>query len=111
MKKYSNISYEWKIECVDVHGDIQDVQFFGTFKDLMDSYDTFSQMLDSVDCVEIQVVLVYQKHDPPVKGWAYMEGKMLPDCFSDAYGEPVKKVPIRFKREAYSYFETHKVNK
>lgn len=82
-------SYEWSIEYWDADGDIIDLDFA----------DTLKEVLQGVDLTADGISLCLVWDDGFLKGWAYVVDGNLETGFRDAYGAKRHQVPARFHQE------------
>ena len=87
------VYYEWDVEEVDQHGDIQDHNHSETYAEAKKFY----AMPPGNPGMTSRIVLV--RDDDKCRAWAYMENGTLPEHFEDANGVEVAKVPKRFHDE------------
>jgi hypothetical protein len=91
----ANTTYEWDIESVDEHGDIQGHHFFDKCPGIpADDYDD--------DGLTPALVLVRDTWDEgglTDRYWAYVADGKLPEYFLDAYNNEGPRVPKRFHAE------------
>jgi hypothetical protein len=86
------VYYEWDVEEVDEHEDIQNHNHTDSFAK--------AKAINEIPCEEgmtSRIVLV--RDDDKGRSWAYLEDGELPSHFEDAYGVKVAKVPERFHEE------------
>lgn len=92
------ILYEWVIEAVDEHGDIQDVDHADTFAEALRAAATMKH----AHGMEVEIALVRERWDGPKdsenlenRQWAYLgQGDVLPAKFDGGAA-----VPPRFRTE------------
>jgi len=88
--------YEWDVETVDEHGDIEDHNH---------SDEINRHCVDAAidETGRTRLVLVrdeFNKDDELIdRQWAYVVDGTLPEYFEDAYQRPMSKVPQRYHRE------------
>jgi len=88
-------SYEWDVETIDEHGDIQDHDHFDKLKDSYFFHDEINERT-------LELVLVrdtWNAMGQSVRTWAYMVNKKMPEFFQDAYQNNATKVPQRYLNE------------
>lgn len=86
------VRYEWVIETVDLDSeDIIDVDHADTYAEALLAA---GRKAGDDDSTEVQVGLV--RDDDGDRAWAYVKDGILPIDFSDAYGNPVGRVPLRY---------------
>jgi len=98
----NKITYEWTLEILDDYGDIVDVHFFETLRDLLISKQDID---DDVNCDVGIVKHLGNDADGIVdREYAYIEHGKLPEKFDGGYN-----MPKRFKKEFeknYQYYLT-----
>ena len=95
MKK--QIIYEWCYELCDENNDIIDSHFAQLLPDLP----TWVKY-EVEESIRIELCLVrfeYTDNMETNRHWAYVSDGILSDTFNDAYGNPIHKVPEKFKKE------------
>jgi len=92
------LRYEWDIESVDEHGDIQDHNF-------RDKLSEFEGKLRSEIPLAKHEKLVLVRDELDIDGgtigrsWAYVENGQIEESFKDSGGGDVTPVPLRFIKE------------
>lgn len=92
------VYYEWDVEEVDEHDDVQD--HYHT-----DSYASAKAIHAAVPGegtnMTSRIVLIRDDDNTRTgqRAWAYLEDGKLPEYFEDAHGVEVAKVPKRFHEE------------
>ena len=86
-----NVTYEWDIEELDEHGDIEN----HIHQDKLSAYRALP-IGNPSECL----VLVRDNWETGSRAWAYVgEDGRLPEYLEDAHGHRVAKVPQRYHRE------------
>ena len=99
------LRYEWDIEDIDEHGDINDHHHRDKLSEFFECgfADDFAAALKGLGC---QLVLVRDTLDSDgavdLRSWAYVEDGKLPVFSHDGCGGRAAKVPQRFHRELAS---------
>ncbi len=94
----TKVSYEWDIETVDAHGDIQDHHHADKLIELTRLWN------DGPDVETTRRIVLVRDVICEIDGlidrtWAYVEDGVLPEYFADSLGEEATKVPKRLHRE------------
>lgn len=79
------VAYEWDVELVDEHGDIENHDFLVS--------------LTGLGTLTPNEMLVLVRDDAKGRSWAYAEDGILPVKFEDAYGNETANVPQRYRKE------------
>lgn len=87
----STVAYEWDLETVDKHGDIQDHWHADKVSDLMNEPEP-----DDGEHYDLVLIREIGNEEDGVisRSWAYVEAGQLPEEFDSGH-----KVPSRFQRE------------
>lgn len=91
------IHYEWDVEEVDPHGDIQDHFHSGSFAQ--------AKVVNDSPAIEegytSRIVLIRDDDNARTgcRAWAYLKDGRLPEYFEDASGVEIARVPKRFHDE------------
>jgi len=98
------VRYEWDVETMDSHGDIEDHHHDDTVRPLLQRYRT---ELKTAACELVLVRDVWDMTAYPdliEREWAYVRGEKLPEFFHGGPGVD-HKVPKRFHTELAGGFE------
>jgi hypothetical protein len=90
----SKVDWEWVVEHVDEHGDIQDCEYWDKLDDA--KRDAASGPRDG--CVKVDMGLscsIWYDDGFMERGYAYIENGTLPENATDSHGRYVRKVPKR----------------
>lgn len=91
------VYYEWDVEEVDEHDDIQDHYHSETYAAAKAIHE-----LPNIEDGHISRIVLIRDDDNTRTGcraWAYLEDGKLPEYFEDAHGVEIAKVPKRFHDE------------
>lgn len=87
-----SVVYEWIVEGIDEHGDIQEVDHF-------ESLEMALSAASDTGYIVARVCLVRDSgHRLQDRVWAYVDGRNVPETFSDSGGADTGiKVPKKFR--------------